>query len=85
MKEQTVYQIRDTQGDVLAEFDSLLHARVASVDMTESMQIVERSFVDDEWEDIILYERTKVQNASEDITESSNSPSAGECPGRRRR
>ena len=57
MEGQTVYQVRDAQGKVLAEFGSLLRARIVSVDIGEGRQIVERSFVDGEWEEIVLYER----------------------------
>lgn len=54
---ETVYQIRDKQDTVLGEFGSLLRARIVSVDIKEGTQIVERSFVDGEWEEVVLYSR----------------------------
>lgn len=54
---ETVYQIRDKQDKVLAEFGSLLQARIASVDIKEGVQIVERMFVGGEWEETVLYGR----------------------------
>ena len=53
-----IYQVRNKQGKVLAEFGSLLRARIASVDIKDGAQIVERSFIDGEWEEVVLYERS---------------------------
>jgi len=57
VEESVVYLIRDEGGKILAEFCSLLQARIASVDMKEGKEIVERSFIDGEWEEVVLYER----------------------------
>lgn len=57
---ETVYQVRDKHGKVLAESSSLLRVRVASVDIKEGIQIIERSFIDGEWEEVVLYERVRV-------------------------
>lgn len=58
--DRVVYQIRDIQDKVLIEFGSLLQARIASVDIKEGTQIIERSFVDGEWEEVVLYERDSI-------------------------
>ena len=52
-----IYQVRNKQGKVLVEFGSLLRARIASVDIKDGTQIIERSFVDGEWEEVVVYER----------------------------
>ena len=51
------YQIQDKQGNVLIKFGTLIQCRIASVDMKQGTQIVERTFVDGEWEEVVLYER----------------------------
>ena len=56
-EEKETYQIRNSGGDILAEFSTLLEARIASVDMKEGTEIVERKFVDGEWEETIVYQR----------------------------
>lgn len=52
-----VYQIRDEQGNTLIEFATLLEARIASVDIKEGTQIIERIFIDGEWEETMVYRR----------------------------
>ena len=56
-EEKETYQIRNSAGDILAEFGTLLEARIASVGMKESTEIIERKFVDGEWEETIVYQR----------------------------
>ena len=54
-----IYEIRDGEGKVLRKCHALLEARLASLDYPDGSVIVERRFVDGEWEEREMYVRLK--------------------------
>jgi len=54
-----IYEIRDGEGEVLRECHSLLEARLASLDYPNGSVIVEKRFVNGEWEPREMYVRLK--------------------------
>ena len=69
-EKEEFYEIRDGEGKVLRKCRTLLEARLASLDCPNGSVIVERRFVDGEWEEQEMYVRlkTKHEGLVEEIT-----------------